>query len=94
MCASHADASPRGMDFLLDRNRIDVALSRAQSLAIESRQPGADRDAGGESRAGGAAQRVLSAGGGGAVVRLERPASPVSGHPGRTRRTPEFAETA
>ena len=40
MCASHADASPRGMDFLLDRNRINVALSRAQSLAIVVGSPG------------------------------------------------------
>ena len=40
MCASHVDASPRGMDFLLDRNRINVALSRAQSLAIVVGSPG------------------------------------------------------
>lgn len=34
MCASDANDSPRGMDFLFDKNRINVAISRAQSLAI------------------------------------------------------------
>jgi uncharacterized protein len=34
MCASDASESPRGMDFLLDKNRLNVAISRAQSLAI------------------------------------------------------------
>lgn len=34
MCASNANESPRGMNFLLDKNRINVAISRAQSLAI------------------------------------------------------------
>ncbi|MDQ2761461.1 MAG: TM0106 family RecB-like putative nuclease [Actinomycetota bacterium] len=32
-CSSGADA-PRGLDFLFDRNRLNVAVSRAQSLAI------------------------------------------------------------
>jgi len=34
MCASDASESPRGLDFLFDRHRINVAISRAQSLAI------------------------------------------------------------
>ena len=34
MCASDASESPRGMNFLFDKNRINVAVSRAQSLAI------------------------------------------------------------
>ena len=34
MCASDANDSPRGMDFLFDKNRINVAISRAQSLAV------------------------------------------------------------
>jgi len=34
MCASNAAESPRGMEFLFDRHRINVAISRAQSLAI------------------------------------------------------------
>ena len=34
MCASDANDSPRGMEFLFDRNRINVAISRAQSLAV------------------------------------------------------------
>jgi uncharacterized protein len=34
MCASAPDASPRGLEFLLDKNRLNVAISRAQCLAI------------------------------------------------------------
>ena len=34
MCASQGDTSPRGIDFLFHKNRLNVALSRAQSLAI------------------------------------------------------------
>ena len=34
MCASSGDASPRGIEFLFSPNRLNVALSRAQSLAI------------------------------------------------------------
>ena len=34
MTASIAADSPRGIDFLLSRNRINVAVSRAQALAI------------------------------------------------------------
>jgi uncharacterized protein len=34
MCSSTADAAARGLDFLLDRHRINVAISRAQTLAI------------------------------------------------------------
>ncbi|MDP1604230.1 MAG: TM0106 family RecB-like putative nuclease [Legionella sp.] len=34
MCASNANESPRGLSFLLDKNRLNVAISRAQSLAI------------------------------------------------------------
>ncbi len=34
LCASDANDSPRGMDFLFDKNRLNVANSRAQSLAI------------------------------------------------------------
>src|SRR6185503_15045809 len=34
MCSSAGDASPRGIDFLFDKNRLNVAISRAQSLAI------------------------------------------------------------
>ena len=33
-CASDANDSPRGIEFLFDRHRINVAISRAQSLAI------------------------------------------------------------
>ena len=34
MCASDASESPRGMDFLFSKNRLNVAISRAQALAI------------------------------------------------------------
>jgi uncharacterized protein len=34
MCASDANESPRGLDFLFDKHRINVAISRAQSLAV------------------------------------------------------------
>ena len=34
MCASSASDSPRGLEFLLDKHRLNVAVSRAQSLAI------------------------------------------------------------
>ena len=34
MCASNANESPRGLSFLFNKNRINVAISRAQSLAI------------------------------------------------------------
>ena len=34
MCASPGEFGPRGMGFLLDKNRLNVAVSRAQSLTI------------------------------------------------------------
>jgi predicted RecB family nuclease len=34
MCASSAEGSARGMEFLFNRNRLNVAISRAQCLAI------------------------------------------------------------
>ena len=40
MCASDASESPRGLNFLFDRNRINVAISRAQSLAVILGNPG------------------------------------------------------
>jgi uncharacterized protein len=33
-CASSADDVPRGMEFLLNRNRLNVAVSRAQWCAV------------------------------------------------------------
>lgn len=39
MAASDGNESPRGIDFLFDRNRLNVALSRAQSLAIVVANP-------------------------------------------------------
>jgi uncharacterized protein len=34
MAASRGDASPRGIEFLFDRNRMNVAISRAMALAV------------------------------------------------------------
>lgn len=34
MCASDASENPRGIDFLFSKNRLNVAISRAQALAI------------------------------------------------------------
>lgn len=34
MCSSNAEETPRGIDFLFSKNRLNVAISRAQSLAI------------------------------------------------------------
>lgn len=34
MCASQGNDSPRGVDFLFDKNRINVAVSRAQCMVI------------------------------------------------------------
>ncbi|HMU88835.1 MAG TPA: AAA domain-containing protein, partial [Agitococcus sp.] len=34
MCTSDAAEAPRGLDFLFNKNRLNVAVSRAKSLAI------------------------------------------------------------
>jgi superfamily I DNA and/or RNA helicase len=34
MCASDADSSPRGVGFLFDKNRLNVAVSRSQSITV------------------------------------------------------------
>lgn len=43
MCASDASESLRGLDFLFDQQRINVAVSRAQSLAIVVGNPSLGR---------------------------------------------------
>ncbi len=40
MCASSLDEAPRGATFLLNPNRLNVAISRAQTLAIVVASPG------------------------------------------------------
>lgn len=39
MCASNGEASARGIEFLFNLNRLNVALSRAQSLAVAVGHP-------------------------------------------------------
>ncbi|MCC5013791.1 MULTISPECIES: TM0106 family RecB-like putative nuclease [unclassified Legionella] len=39
MCASNANESPRGMDFLFNKNRLNVAISRAQCLVVVTYSP-------------------------------------------------------
>lgn len=39
MCASDANESPRGIDFLFNKNRINVAISRAKCLAVVVANP-------------------------------------------------------
>lgn len=39
MCASSGEGTPRGIEFLLNLNWLNVALSRAQSLAIVVASP-------------------------------------------------------
>lgn len=34
LCTSFGESGPRGLDFVLDKSRLNVAISRAQSLAI------------------------------------------------------------
>lgn len=43
MCTSDASESLRGLDFLFDRRRINVAISRAQTLAIVIANPAIGR---------------------------------------------------
>ena len=43
MCASEGHDSPRGLEFLMNPNRLNVALSRAQSLAVVVGHPGLAR---------------------------------------------------
>jgi uncharacterized protein len=43
MTASDGDASPRGMEFLFDKNRLNVAISRAQILAVIVASPKLER---------------------------------------------------
>ncbi|HET7569289.1 MAG TPA: TM0106 family RecB-like putative nuclease [Gammaproteobacteria bacterium] len=40
LCASPGEFGPRGLGFILDRNRLNVAVSRAQCLAIVVGNPG------------------------------------------------------
>lgn len=39
LCSSYGEYGSRGLDFILDRNRVNVAISRAQCLAIVVADP-------------------------------------------------------
>ena len=43
MCASSGDASPRGIEFLFSRNRLNVAISRAETMAVVVGHPALPR---------------------------------------------------
>jgi uncharacterized protein len=43
MAVSDVEESSRGLDFLFDINRLNVAVSRAQALAIIVANPGLER---------------------------------------------------
>ena len=39
LCSSYGEYGSRGLGFILDRNRINVAISRAQCLAVVVADP-------------------------------------------------------
>jgi len=39
LCSSYGEYGSRGLKFILDRNRINVAISRAQCLAVVVADP-------------------------------------------------------
>jgi len=43
MTSSEGDASPRGIEFLFDKHRLNVAVSRAQVLAVVVGSPALER---------------------------------------------------
>ena len=67
MATSSGAYAPRGIDFLMSRNRLNVAVSRAQCLAYLVCAPRAAGGAGADDRAHAARERALSLRGAGEV---------------------------
>jgi superfamily I DNA and/or RNA helicase len=61
MTASSIDDVPRGISFLLNRNRLNVAVSRAKYASVIVRSEAADRVPAGHAGPPGGAGRVLVA---------------------------------
>ena len=62
MCASSGDSSPRGIEFLFNRNRLNVAISRAETLGHCGGIAGARENTLLFHRADAAGERVLRGG--------------------------------
>ena len=59
MASSSGEDVPRGLEFLFSRNRLNVAISRAQVPRVPRREPAAARDATPHDRADAARERAL-----------------------------------
>ena len=64
MTSTSADDAPRGVSFLYDLNRLNVAVSRAQALACRRPEPVAARRAGAHPGPVAPGERAVPAGGG------------------------------
>ena len=63
LCSSFGECGSRGLAFILDRNRINVAISRAQCLAVVVADPRISRAVPGLHRGDATPQPVLQSAG-------------------------------